>query len=314
MPPREFFEQIEDRLISGLGIIEIPQEDTWRYFRLWVNLVRFPDPDYLNNKWNPSRGEYAKVAWMWSDWVWKEDVIRYPKSVFDYPVKESASFLAPYLVCSNQALGNLTAAIAVAVGLPPPVPGDPLYVEPVKFELTRIQFSCREESAFQLILEGLKEDVGCPGAIPNPKRDLPPIPLPVVPTNSAIEVSPPYNFPDDDGNTVPYTGDPVPPPNECEDVGLWRLNYTQILPSSNEVRYIPGKESDTFAFTFNPISGCSRPAQLLCNGQVIYPQFSCQGGVQNPTFTYLGLIDPLPPSGNFANPLYPSCDGTGNPP
>ena len=157
---------------------------------------------------------------MQGEYVWREAVINYARQSFDYFPEESASFLAPYLVCSQQSQSNALAAIGVAVGLPPPTPGDPLYAEPIRYEVDYLRFACREEAAFQVRLYGLPKDIGCVGATPNPKRNLPPTTaLPVVPSGDAIEVSGAYVAPDDDGNTVPYTGDPTPPP-PAENIGI----------------------------------------------------------------------------------------------
>lgn len=214
MAPREFFTLLEDRLISGLGVLQIPQDDIYRAFRVWVDLIRFPNPDFFNGKWNPARSEYAKITFMVGKYVCRERLLHYPHETFDYLPKEPSAFLAPYLVCSNQSQSNALASIGVAVGLPPPTPGDPLYAEPLRYEVDFIRFACRDETALQVRLYGLKEDIGCPGATPNPKRNLePPDPLPVVPSGDAIEVSGPYLLPDDNGNTVPFGTDLLPAPN-----------------------------------------------------------------------------------------------------
>lgn len=213
MAPRENFELLEDRLISGLGVIKIPEEDIYRYFRLWIDLVRSPDPDFFNGKWNPSRSEYAKVTWMAGEYVYKEDVIKYTRTVLDYSPQEPGAFLAPYLACSQESLSENICAILAGGGWGQCIPGDNIYVEPIRFPVDFLRFSCREESAFQLRLYGLKFDVECAAGTPSPKRqDEPPAPLPDVPSQDAIEVSAPYSEPNDDGNTIPYSGDVTPPP------------------------------------------------------------------------------------------------------
>lgn len=240
MAPREFYQLLEDRLISGLGVLAIPQEDTWRAFRVWTDIVRFPTTNFQNFKWNPNRSEYAKLTWMQGEYVWKEEVVNYERQSFDYFPEEPGSYLGTYLVCSLQSLSNALASISVAVGLPPPVPGDPLYAEPIRYEVDYLRFSCREESAFQVRLYGLPKDIGCVEAMPNPKRNLPPsTALPVVNPGDAIEVSAPYVQPDDNGNTIPYTGDPLPapPPGNIGITTQYRSSTNCAVPP-NEVIFV----------------------------------------------------------------------------
>lgn len=204
----EQFQEVEDRLISGLGIIKIPQDDEWRAFQLFINLVRRPDPDYTNNKWNPPRGEYAKVVWMDGDYGFREDVIRYPKWRFQWNVAEDAAYLNSPLACIFTSIGALLGDILTRLGGLPPAPPLVFTLEGAVDRTTQIQFACREEAAFQLVLKGLKYDVECPEGEPSPKKVPPPNnELPEVPTGDGIGVSPPVEPPDDGGNTVPFPGD-----------------------------------------------------------------------------------------------------------
>lgn len=217
MAPREEFNLVEERIITGRGVLQIPTLLSYRYFRIWIDVFRDPDPNAVNKKYNPERSDYVNVSFMAGNYVVKSHVIRYQQEVLDLPAKEPGAFLAPYLVCSLQGIGNFLAAISVAVGLPPPVPGDPLYAEPVRSPVDSILFVCRDSTAIQVRLFGLLEDVGCIGATPNPKINEPPATSePDIPPGDPVTVSPAYVPPDDDGNTVPFSGDGPPTTFNCE--------------------------------------------------------------------------------------------------
>lgn len=271
MAPREEFTLLEDRLVSGLGLLQLPQDVEYRAFRIWFDLVRLPAVDFFNGKWNPERSEYAKITWVTGDYVVREQVISYKAQVFDYFPKEPAAFLAPYIVCSQQSQSNALVAIALAVGIPGATPGDPLFVEPVKLSVDAIRIACREESAFQIRLYGLKEDVGCDGATPNPKvNSLPPSPLPLITDGSAIEVSAPYLFPTDDGNTIPFDGDVLPPnpADDCNPIQFtisWKSTFN---PNTFSSPLIVGQSPVRVVVTDTPNGG-----------NIIYQNSDCVGGV-----------------------------------
>lgn len=236
----EQFVELEDRLISGLGILQIPNEDKWRYFRIWVNLIREPEPQFLNNKWNPSRGEYAKITFISEGYVYREEVMRYEKEYFAFPAKEAAGYLASPLACLFQVVFNKLEKIETLLGAPPTPPTLVIPIEPVLQVRTQVQFACRDGCAIQVVLEGLEEDVVCPEGEPNPKRsDKPDNELPKVPVGEAIDVSPAYDGETDNGNTVPDPNDEQAPPadfpvgNECQEVVVTILWETNIDPPGN---------------------------------------------------------------------------------
>ena len=236
----EQFTEIEDRLISGLGVLQIPNEDKWRYFRIWINLVREPIPEFVNNKWNPSRGEYAKIVFVSDGYAYREEVMRYSKEYFAFPAKENAGYLASPLACAFQFVFDDLLLIKEALGMPSSPVGTPIPFEPVLRVDTQLQFSCRDGCAIQVVLEGLEEDVVCLQGEPTPKRSGKPVnELPQVAPGTAIDVSPAYDGEDDNGNTIPDSGDEVAPPGdfpvgtECQEVVVTVLWETVIDPPGN---------------------------------------------------------------------------------
>lgn len=286
------FEDIEARLISGKGILQIPQDDDWSEFRIYTNLVRDPTPDYRNNKWNPPLGEYAKVVYVADDYVISNRVIQFEREVFSIYAKQPAAFLVPPLVCAFQSLLNgQSAIISLLTGLPP-VPGPDIPFPIIGNPVTQIQFFCRDGSAIQVILRGIREDKACPEAEGSPKRDTPPPdPLPKVPPDESIEVSPPYNDPNDDGNTEPFEGDvednggDFPVGSECQPVRIIFEWVTVIDPPGNLVtRDVLGPVEDVF-LEVNPDG-----AQVLARARAGSDSDPCQPEAQE--FQLISFGDP----------------------
>ena len=215
MAPREVFTLIEERFMSGKGVLQIPQDADWRHFRIWIRVYRLPEVNYVNNRFNPQKGNYANINFMAQGHVFRNEVLDYTQEVYDLPAAEPCSFLINALACNFVAIENLLCIISPLVGGPPCVPGDTIYLDAIKSPIDELLFVCRDETALQVTLYGLKQDSTCPESVPNPK--LPagaPTPVPDLLPDESADVSPPYVEPDDGGNTVPFPGDsddPVDP-------------------------------------------------------------------------------------------------------
>lgn len=253
MTAREEFELIETRTISGKGILKFPESDDYRHFYLYVDVVRFPRIDFSNSKWNPDRSEYAKITWIIDEYVAREDVLNYPQQRYDWAV-DPTGYIASYLVC---AIGGIVAYLDYLAPFIPatPLPTDPtrkIYAEPLKYVPSRINFVCRESTAIEVSLYGLKYDVACDDAEPSPKDPPPPpVPSPVVPPGTPILIDPPYDGENDNDNTVPFPDDETPPPpDELPDATLLRWNVSTVrVPRTSY--------ADAVFTTFTPVSGYS---------------------------------------------------------
>lgn len=249
------FVDVEDRLISGKGIIQIPSDPKWRYFRLFVDVIRKPRINFFNFKWQKERSEFAKMQWMRGRYVFKEGVVNYISQTWDVDPLEASAFHATPIACSFQAVFDGQSAILAALGVPP---GGKLEIpyEPVSIEVDRIIFECRDETLLQLRLQGLETDVACPEGKPTPKKpSQPPPPLPELPPNENVEVSPPYNGDtSDDGETEPFTMDEIPDePEEQFPIGgqceVLRIDY-RIFVGGEEANGSP-----TQGVIFGPLDG-----------------------------------------------------------
>lgn len=211
------FELVESRVISGKGIIKIPPFDDYRYLYLYLDLVRDPKVNFSSSKTNPDRSEYAKITWMRSLRVVREDSMNYEGQVLEWDI-DSCGYLASYLVCAFAEVISYLDYLAPFIPAPPlpTSPTDRLYAEPMRSTPEVINVVCRSTSAVKCTLYALKYDIRCDEALATPK--LPPdLERPSkVNKDQPLQIADPYTGADDGGNTVPNKIDlplnPPPPP------------------------------------------------------------------------------------------------------
>lgn len=234
-------ELLEERKISGRGLFVIPDSDEYRHFWLYCSVKRLPKVNFTNSKWNPDRSEYAKITWIRKDYVIREDVLNYENQCFEFAV-DSTGYLATAMVCMYESIVGYLDYLAPYVDAPP-LPSDPenrIYVEPLRTTPQQIKIVCRGDTYVNCKLYLLNYDVNCPEATPTPKEPPDPPIEEQVPPGTPLEVSPPYDDVDDDGDTDPSDIDDFPPPpspfpygGECQVIAL--RAYFNITNSSGVV-------------------------------------------------------------------------------
>lgn len=231
------YQLIEDRLISGKGILNMPQGSEWRDFLLYIDVLRDSPVVFDSQKFNPSKSEYAKITGIKQEYVISEFPVNYKKQRFRIPAQDEPGYLLPYLDCNFTGVGDALFAIAVAVGLSP-VPRDVFYeVSPIRYDVDRFNIVCRGSTLLQVRLYGLEVHRPCAEAL-DKKKFSPqvPDPLPPVPVNEGVGVTPPYVEPDDNGNTVPDVIDTIdqepllPAGSQCQQV---RVTYQVVSIDNN---------------------------------------------------------------------------------
>lgn len=228
MPAKEW-ELLETRTISGRGLFQVPPSDDYRHLYLYVDIIRLPRVNFSSSKWNPERSEYAKITWLKDEYVIREDVLHYEHQRFEWAV-DPTGYLATSMACMHSAVLAYFDYLAPFVAAPPlpPSPGDPIFTEPLKNVPTSIKIVCRGDAAITASLYHLDYDVACSEGEPSPKEPPPKNPPPQQPEYAPIgDISPPYDEPNDGGDTQPYFGDesaPVDPLPDGEQITV-RLVY-----------------------------------------------------------------------------------------
>ena len=205
----------QNRIISGRGIMRPYLSGTARAHRYFVKVIRFPETNFENGKWNPDRSEYAKITYVSGGYVWKELTLNYPKQVYSPEIIQSEAYLNTYLWCHFRDIEERLVSIqqAPVIGVTPELPVS-LEIQGVVSPIDEIRIVCRDDTAIQIQEYILLNDNPCSQSqfLTVPKWE-PDSEEPIVPPGTPIVTTPPYFGSDDDGNTVPFPGDN--PPNRC---------------------------------------------------------------------------------------------------
>lgn len=227
------WELLEERTLSGRGLFRIPPNDAYRHFYLYVNVVRLPRVNWTNSKFNPDKSEYAKITWIRNQYVLREDALNYENQLFEYsPDPGSGGYIVQGMVCQHETILAYLDYLAPFVSAPPLPPGQPIPIEPLRNTPTEIKIVCRESTALVCKLYYIEYEEACSSATSTPKPPPDPEPVEQQLTPVPIEnISPPYEEPDDNGDTQPYQNDEtveIPGENEPpigQDGDLYRIQF-----------------------------------------------------------------------------------------
>jgi len=220
------YELIQDRLISGKGILQIPTDVRKnRTYILYSDVVRLPLQQYLNKNWNPPRSRFGVLVFLRNGYVINTQSIEFQRQSYD-GINDISGQTLLAVKCAYagilQTFVNLSLALAQTPGS---VGLTPIYVENtiedyqnLRMSWNEVRLQCYADTAINLRLYALRYDV-CDDDY---DADIPPSepePLPYEPfaPGTPIEgISKPYDeVTSDDGNTVPFGEDVFPaPPTE----------------------------------------------------------------------------------------------------
>lgn len=205
---------IETRTISGKGLFKVAYNEAYRYYWLYAQVVRLPLHNFNNYKWNPERSEYAKITWNNDGFVIREDVLKYQKQRFEWCVDPTGDAAFALTCYHSEVIGYLD-YLAPFIPAPPlpDVPGSTIYFTALKNYFDRILISCRDDTAIEFELWGLKYNRNCPDAtsVPPEKPEAPPEIEQVPPGTPIGDIAPPYDrVTNDNGDTAPFETDENP--------------------------------------------------------------------------------------------------------
>lgn len=209
------FEKIEERLISGKGVLKVPVDKTKnRMSVLYLDVVREPRNKYVNKNWNPSKSKYAFLTFLRDDYVIAEASLEYGRQSFDTISDWSGQTLIA-LKCAYEGILTTFFNLGNALLLPSISYEDQIKdYENLRTGWEEVRIACYADTAIQARLYRLVYDTCNPDKDQQKKPPPPPPPLPKVPPGTPIgDISPPYDEDtNDDDNTVPFPTDDIPAP------------------------------------------------------------------------------------------------------
>lgn len=215
------WELIEDRFISGSGVLKVPVDATRnRMYILYSDVVRDAKNKYLNLEWNPKRSRYGNIVFLRKNYVVGAYPVEYPRQCFD-GINDISGQTLEALKCSYAGLLESIYNLAVALsGTPGGIGLNATTIDNSIADFTFLRLSwdelrvkCYADTALQLRLYRLRYD-GCIDAITaDIDAPIPDPPKEKIPSGQSIGgFSPPYVAEtQDDGNSILYPGDTVPP-------------------------------------------------------------------------------------------------------
>jgi hypothetical protein len=209
--------KLEERKISGKGVLKVPPTALkYRYYVMYVDLLRTPSNRYLSRDWNPDKSVYARMAFRRDEYVQFDQIIEYEKQQFTY-VNDICGQTLIAVKCSYE--GILQSFVNLVNGMAGTPGGIGIFVTSVDNKIEdfknlalgwdEILFKCYGDAALLVRFYGA-DYYKC-----NPDEETsdyppppPPAPPPVPPGTPITDISPPYDpSDDDDNNTEPFPGD-----------------------------------------------------------------------------------------------------------
>lgn len=211
----EDYELIEQRVISGSGVLKIPQSSKKiRHAYLIADLIRPPRNAYINKNWNPDRGKYAFITFRKDGYVVDTASMEFEKQRWDTIADISGQNLNA-IKCAYDGTLKSFANLGAALGAIPVSIQDLIQdFEYLSLNWDEVLVRCYADTAVQLRFYALKHESCDPDRDKQKPPPPPPPPLPRRPPGTPIEdISEPYDSnTSDDNNTNPYPEDSFPPP------------------------------------------------------------------------------------------------------
>ena len=270
------YELIEERLISGTGVMRITQDADFRDIVIYAEVVRLPINLYQNLNFDPPKGFYAHIQQMYDGYVVSSADMNFENEMIRI-IPDVCKQVMIGLKCIDNNIVNMLTLLG------DDITGVEYSFFPQLTEMTsrpllvdELVFSCYTDTALRVSQYGLKVVKCTPERDDVPPKPRKPDPIDKLPPGSPIgDISPPYD--EEDNFTKPADIDesvPDPDPNpdlpagdECQ-----RVRCTSAITTTtngrevrSEVVYGPVTE-----FFLNPSGGPdgnTRDAILLtCRG------------------------------------------------
>jgi len=227
------YELVEERLISGKGVLRVPDNPVKnRSAVLYLDVIREPRNKYVNLNWNPYRSRFASLVFRRDDYVIGTATMEFEQQAYDSIADISGQNLIA-IKCMYEGILISFVNLAVAQGFVLTSYTDLIKdYESLSLGWEEVLIQCYADTAIQARLYRLEYDFCDPDKNKQRKPPPPPPRLPKVPPGTSIgDISRPYDDDDDDGNTVPYEGDdtPPPPPEMPEDGNInWNFSTVRV--------------------------------------------------------------------------------------
>jgi len=237
------YEKIDERLMSGQGLLRIPDEPLYRDLIIYVQTVRRATNRFFNADWTPPKSLVCRVTQRYQGYVCKDNLVEFERAIIRITPDISAQVLEA-VNCAYagtlQSFFNLASCISEC--LPFNIVNNVEKMVRLDFKPDDLVFNCYSDTAILVQLYALKYQLcgadmteAPPPPPPPPNQDL------LSPGEPIGDISEPYD--ENDNVTQPFFYDEeIPPPPEdfpigsdCVEYNITFLWETPIDPPGNTV-------------------------------------------------------------------------------
>lgn len=230
---------LETRIISGRGVLKLDPDSLKKVKRiiLYADVIRFPEQDFYNARYNPNKSFYATLNFVRDDYVVHQEVLNYANQLWEFAPQDNYQLLYA-LKCAFTELIAENVQLAAAAAFTLLTNNGIEDWKHTQLFWDTVLVVCHADTAIRLVADSIEYDLCAEddSTDPNPPPPTPEEP-PSIPPGTPLSgdntpVSPPYDGGDDNGDTVPYEDDAFPPPptegEECQ-VGTLRVAVTYSI-------------------------------------------------------------------------------------
>lgn len=301
---------IDERIISGVGLLRIPKDEKYRDFVIYAQVIRKPTSEFLNLDWFPPKGLYGRITLRYQEYVVDSFLMEFE----NFAHRLTSDISAQNLIAINcayagvlQSIFNLADCISECV--PFNITNNVELMQSLQLTPDEFIVSCQTNSAIALQLYAL-EYVQCGDESLQPPPPPPPPPnFEQRPSGERIaDISPPYDDSDDvtDPNLLdeqdPGIQPDYPVGNDCQIVEIVFDWVTPIDPPGNQITFrvfgpvnsIDFQETSAGAQVLISARGSANSANLECQDDAEIIQAIAFGGAQPGDVQYsLVSVTPL---------------------
>lgn len=205
---------IDERIISGTGLLRIPQDVEKIYtWAIYVDVIREPTTVFKSNRYSPPRQRFATLNFLRDGYVVREETMDYARKRYMLIPDVTAQTLLA-VKCSYQGVLQSFVNLATALSLPVISVTDLVKDMPSLNDVAdSVQIRCENDTALQVRLYYRQLTTCNDESVVQPPPPPPPPPIPpITPGQPINNISPPYD--EDDTITSPDPLDDDSDPQE----------------------------------------------------------------------------------------------------
>jgi hypothetical protein len=224
--------------------------------QLYLSIIRRPSvADYNSQKFNPEKSYFGTISFLRDGYFLGGENLYFESQCWDRFTDFGGQELYA-IKCAYSGILQTFFNLGNALALPSISITDNIKDwKPLSIAYDEVRIVCYNDVAINVTLKGIKYDLCPDDQSAPPQKPVPPPPPAKFPPRTPIDISPPYQDPNDGGNTVPNPIDKVPPPPPPVPESCDKCRVTVLATRSDgSTQTIIGVQGNPNQLQFAPIS------------------------------------------------------------